>query len=429
VSVTAVAPAWTSIAQRRATPAATAAATPFHPLIRGALYLFVASLPFEYPGRSIPLEVTTITGCVFLLTTLIQPVRCFGRTPAALWCFAAFLYFFWVSFAIGGGAYPNEALKSFTAFLLLMLVFWAASNLLRDVRVSAGALLTLGIASAVLALLTVGGAVRLDPDWVKDSGRVTLLGQNANRAGLILGSGALALVGLAYAREHPLFRPRFFVWPMLAVIGLAMLQGASRGSLLALVVGLWTFTVGGRTIVANLRNAVIALCAVGLLAWAGWQLPLTRARFHRVEQLDLSGREEILPAAVGMVLERPLSGWGPSQNKYELGYRLPQQAHERRDTHNLVLEVLTSTGLLGGVPFLLGVGLCIWGAWKSRRGADGILPFAMAAAVLTANMSSNYIAFKLFWLVLAYGSAAGSRIAGRPDSPPSPTRVRGPRSC
>ncbi|HMH84268.1 MAG TPA: O-antigen ligase family protein [Gemmatimonadales bacterium] len=387
---------------------------PFHPLVRWAFWLFVASIPFEYPGRSIPVEVTTLTGCVFLLATLIQPRRCFERIPTALWCFGGFLYLFWVSFALTGGAYVSDALKSFLALVQLLLIFWAATNLLRDDRITTRALLTLGLACALLGLLTVSGFMHLEDDAVRVSGRIALFGQNANRAGLILGSGALALIGLTYGRDHKLLRPRSVVWPLVAVIGLAMLKGGSRGSLLALTVGLWTFALSGRSLVVKLRNSAVALLAVGLLVWGAYQSPLLRARFARAEAGNLAGREQIFPAAGLMFLQRPFAGWGGGENKYELASRLPVQDHDRRDTHNLVLEVLTSTGLLGAIPFLLGTAVCVWGAWRARRGAHGVLPLAMCATVLTGNMSGNYIALKLFWLVLAYATAAGSLVAPRP---------------
>jgi O-antigen ligase len=395
--------------------------------------VFVASIPFEFPDRTIPLEVTTITGCVFLLTTLFQPRRCFAQVPTALWCFGAFLYLFWVSFVVGGGAYLNEAIKSFTAFLQLVLIFWAAYNLMRDQAIATRALLGLGIACVLLGALTVTGAVNLDPDWVKHSGRVTLFGQNANRAGITLAAGALALVGLTYAQDRKLIRPRLLVWPLLGVIGLAMLQGGSRGSLLALTVGLWTFTIGGGTMLVKLRNTVVTVAGVALLAWAGWQSPLIRSRFERAKDMDFAGREQIFPTAARMFLERPLAGWGPNQNKYEIGYRLPD-GNTRRDAHNLVLEVLTSTGLLGGVPFLLGTGLCLWGAWRARRGGHGSLPVAMVVALLAANMSSNYIAFKLHWIVMAFGAAAGSLVAARRSDQaralrPAPVTARGVWPC
>jgi len=386
-----------------------------HWIIRWALYGFVASIPFEIPDRSIPLEVTTITGCIFLLATWRQPLRCFGRVPGALWAFGAFLYVFWVSFVLGGGGYLGDALKSFAAFLQLLLIFWAAFNVLREDTVATRALLAFGISCVLLGLLTVGGVMHMDSDWVSESGRETMFGQNANRAGLTLASGALALVGLTYGRDRQLIRPRWLVWPLVVVIALAIVKGGSRGSMLAFIIGLWTFTVAGRTIEMKLKNTVVATVAVVVLGWAAWQSPLVQARFEKAENLNLAGREEIFPIAGRMFLEKPLWGWGPAQNKYEIASRLPPlEGFTRRDSHNLVLEVVTSTGLLGAVPFFLGTGLCLWGAWKARRGIYGVMPVAMAATMMAANMAGNYIAFKLYWVVLALGAAAGSLMPRRP---------------
>src|SRR5439155_26549292 len=68
--------------------------------------------------------------------------------------------------------------------------------------------------------------------------------------------------------------------------------------------------------------------------------------------------------------------------------------------------VLSSTGLAGTIPLLAGLGLCCAGAWRARRGSHGILPLALLLVVLAANMSGNWIASKLLWLVLAYGLAS-----------------------
>lgn len=118
-----------------------------------------------------------------------------------------------------------------------------------------------------------------------------------------------------------------------------------------------------------------------------------------------------------MFREKPLLGWGPITNKYELGLRLHEIKHPRRDAHNMVLEVLTAAGVLGAVPFLFGVGLSTLAAWRARRGPHGMLPAALVAVVLVANMSGNHIAGKVFWLVFAYAVAAATYSAERGRQP------------
>ena len=133
---------------------------------------------------------------------------------------------------------------------------------------------------------------------------------------------------------------------------------------------------------------------------------------------SLAGRERIYPALLAMVKERPVLGFGPVNNKYELGIRLDERRFRRRDAHNLVLEVLSSTGLAGAIPFLVAVGLCVTAAWRARRSGHVTLPLAMAAAVLTANMSGNWIVSKLLWLVLAYAVASQGYGPGIGRHPP-----------
>lgn len=408
--MTALGTAWAPTARPGAIASTNPVGAAVHPLVRCAFYVFMFSLPFEWPDRSIPVEVTTLTGLVFLAATLIQPRVCYARRPTALWWFGAALYMYWVSFVVAGAAYPDDAVKAFVLRVQLLLIMWAAYNLMRDDRIATRALLTFGLACVALALLSVGGAVHLDAEWLKKSGRVALFGQNPNRAGLILALGALALVGLTYGRDRKLLRPRLLVWPLLVVIGIAIVNTGSRGSLLALTLGLWMFAAGGRSLLVKIRSAVVAVLVIAFLAGVAWQLPLMRKRFQQAQEGDFAGRERIFPAAWGLFLERPLLGWGPSQNKYELARRVPEEFRTWRDTHNLALELLTSTGALGTIPFLTGMGLCVWGAWKARRGNHGILPFAMLVALLVSNMSGNGIALKLLWIALAYGAATASLV-------------------
>ena len=46
--------------------------------VRAALYLFVLSIPFEMPNRTIPIEIPTLFGSLFLLATFVSR---HNRTP------------------------------------------------------------------------------------------------------------------------------------------------------------------------------------------------------------------------------------------------------------------------------------------------------------------------------------------------------------
>jgi O-antigen ligase len=141
---------------------------------------------------------------------------------------------------------------------------------------------------------------------------------------------------------------------------------------------------------------------------------IMRIRLEKVEEGNLSHREDIYPALLGMFREKPLLGWGPITNKYEVASRLGDAETGRRDAHNVALEILTATGVLGALPFFLGVLLCVRAAWRARTGPWGSVPLAMVLAVLAGNMSENRMAGPLLWLVLACAAASGSSVETRP---------------
>ena len=384
-------------------------------LVRWALYGFAFSLAFDAPDR-LPIEVTTFTGSLFLLATLWQPRLCYGRRPAALWWFGAYLCAYWVSSVFGYPTSGVQAAKSFVFYLQGVLIFWACFNLMRYDWITKRILLTIVIASTTLAAMTILGIGKL---YETDSGRAVVFGQDPNLAARTLCVGLLSVVGLAYGRAQRVLRPFLAALPLAALIGLAIILGGSRGQLVALAVGLWAFSLTGNTLGARVKHSIVAILAIGLLTWGALQSPVMRRRIEKARLGNLAQREDIFPAAWQMFKDRPLTGWGPaSQTVLATRLRLPPAQHQTRGTHNLFLAVLTSTGVLGAIPFMIGLWLCTWAAWKARRGTEGSLPFAQVAALWVANLTINFVVLKLQWVVLAYALASASFLT--PQAPQQP---------
>jgi O-antigen ligase len=158
------------------------------------------------------------------------------------------------------------------------------------------------------------------------------------------------------------------------------------------------------------------LLGIGFFFWLAFQSDIVRHRFMvALEEGEMSERELIYPAAWQMFMEKPVVGWGPVTNTTELGTRLGLYGHEDRiDAHNLILYVITATGIVGAIPFFLGTFLCVNAAWKGRGGAHGILPLAMIVTLLTSDMSVSGLNWKQHWLVLAYALASGAHFVARP---------------
>src|SRR5437762_14231500 len=80
---------------------------------------------------------------------------------------------------------------------------------------------------------------------------------------------------------------------------------------------------------------------------------------------------------------------------------------EHCDAHNLLLELFPALALAGAVPFLLGLEISVVAAWRGRTSPYGIVPLALIALFLVANVSTNLVAYKPFWWVLALALASG----------------------
>ncbi|HET7039027.1 MAG TPA: O-antigen ligase family protein [Gemmatimonadales bacterium] len=388
------------------------AAVRANPVVLGALYLFVASIPFELPHRALPLEVPTITGFLLLGAALLNPSVCFRRLPAPFLWFVAYLWVFALATWVSGVEQRAEVLRLFIAIAQLVLLFWVIVNLLADPRALRGVLLALTVACVVRAamqLLGVGATAR--EVWTGGA-RVTALGQNANLSAIILAAGLVTVLGLRGRAEGALPRLGLLAWPLAVLLGWAIIQTGSRGGLLCAGAGVAVFLLRGRTVAQRARNALLAVLAIGALAWGAYRSELMRNRFEAAaREGNLAGREKIYPAAIAMAGERPLLGWGPVANQAEIARRVDALEVGQRDAHNLVLELLTTTGLLGTAPFLAGLLLCVTHGVRARHGPAGVLPVAVLAAVLVGTIMGTWIASKILWLALALAAGTPKRSA------------------
>jgi len=392
------------------------AAAALHPIVLAAFYVMIVSFNFEMPNRSFGgWEIPAMTAALFLLTSPLALRACYGTLPGPLVSFGVFLWVFAVSTLVQGWVILGDVRHFFLVLLEALLVCWASVNLLARERVGTVALWCFVCSSVARAVLPMVGVGRTSYTVWTGGERVTAFGQNANFSAILLSAGLVTLLGLTYGKRGTPRWVRLLAWPMGALIGVAIVDTGSRGGLLALGAGLlaFVFTPAG-SLKVRLRNTAVATLAIGLLTAAALHTAVMRNRFEATTETgSMAGREQLFPSLVDMFLERPFAGWGPINNQYEVAARTTDMVKERRDAHNLLLELLTAEGLVGTVPFLIGLGICVVAAWRGRVSPYGIVPFALVALFLVANLSTNLVAYKPFWWVLGLGLAS-ARLAARP---------------
>src|SRR2546425_1365394 len=326
-----------------------------------------------------------------------------------------------MSAAWPGWVDATEVARFFLFFGQCIVVFWAGFNLLRDEKTARTVLWWFVLACLVRAALPLVGIGRTayQERWTGGE-RVTAFGQDPNFSGTLLAAGLITLIGLTHGPATSARRLRWLAWPLVALLGIAILDSGSRGALVALATGLLAFALSHtRTAGARLKRVLGVVVAVGALAFGAMQTEVMRGRLEETaEEGSMAGREKMFPALWNMFLEKPLAGWGPMNNQYELAKRAPFMDRTHRAAHNLFLELLTQTGLAGTLPFLVGLGLCVSAAWRWRQGQFGILPLALMALFLVANLSIDMLEHKPWWFVLALALASDPRApgAGEPDT-------------
>ncbi len=385
-----------------------------NPIIRWVFYGFVFSIPFEYPPRTIPVEVHTITGSIFLLVALLQPNICFRKPPKAIWWFGLYL-FIYLALTMLYSKYVDDAMIFFFNMLQAGFLFWACINLLRYEAIIKSAFLSFAFAAAAVAAMMVMGIGTTVYLSESEGTRFTVLGQDPNTVAANMSLGIIALIGLSYGLHANKLRYRLILWPMMALLGVCLVMTGSRGGMLALAIGILAFTLKRGNIRKILRNFIIILATLGFAGWVAINTEPMKSRYKKsVRSGDMAGRQYIYPAAYAMIEKKPILGWGPTNQQYELYQRTKHlefgnksKARKSKHTHNMVLETLTSIGLVGGIPFFICIGLCVWGGWKARASTQGILPFAMTMTILMVNMTVPWQAAKQGWMIFAYALTSG----------------------
>ena len=399
--------------QPQTVPARAVPATGVNPIVLAAFYLMVFSFNFEMPDRG-GWEVPAMTAALFIASTPLALRACYGRVPGAMLWFAAYLCIFVLASLVHVWIDFGDVRHYLIVLVEAVLVGWAGFNLCSRAVVGTGALWSFVFSALARAVLPMVGVGRTSYAVWTGGERVTAFGQNANFSAILLSAGLVTLLGLTFGRPGTSRRMRLAAVPIGLFIGAAIIETGSRGGLISLAAGLvaLVFTAGGNLKV-RLRNGAVTVLAIGALAYSAFTATVMKNRLEATAQTGtLAGREQLWPSLVDMFLEKPYIGWGPVNNQFEVAARTTDMVREHRDAHNLLLELLTAEGLAGAAPFLIGLGLCVVAAWRGRTSPFGIAPFALVALFLVANISTNLLAYKPFWWVLAVALASGQLAAG-----------------
>ena len=245
---------------------------------------------------------------------------------------------------------------------------------------------------------------------------------NPNPFGQILATSAVLAFYLARIHTRTAARTFAAAIALACVVGVVYTQ--SRAALIALLIV--AIAIG---VLQGVRLRVLAVALCGALAVGSLVIPQSLSQ--RVDALSdgtsatasyrdnnsLRGRTSENLAALDMWHDHPLIGVGPDNfevhyETYSAAIGIDQRA-QARGAHNLYLESLAETGVLGTAAFLGVLWLSVGGAWRARarlEGRDALLGEGVAVALVAflicaLTLHSAYARYE--WIFLGLGLAAG----------------------
>ena len=336
---------------------------------------------------------------------------------ARLWFGPArfFLVYFVVTAILTAGRYLIErtggegdisevrAYAQYAQAFLLYLIFFDLARDPRALRWWAGTFVVTTILLSLVANFGLAGAVGATAVGRGSAERVGVLGMNLNYQGLLYAAAITGLLCRAIARW-----PRFGWRDWLLAGGavsmlLALLRTGSRGGLVTLMAGVGAalyLMFRGRRWGAYALLVPLVLYGVGSAIMSS-EVIRVRILEETLEQGRLGARDELARESAGMVLERPWIGWGIKYTE-ELGART---GRIRIAAHNTYLQIATSFGVLGFMPWLLGLGATGLRLWRQRRDFRAAVLLAIFSALLVAMVPGNYAYGRFAWMFLAVAGA------------------------
>lgn len=320
----------------------------------------------------------------------------------------------------------------FDSYLIPVLVYFLARNLIRDRQWLDAAKFALVLAGLYVSALIIyehfTGQALLAPE----GDFANRYSQNLARSTAVFGNSAvsgafLAMIfpiTLSFLVVSPSPRVKLFLALTLPLIGLGLFFTYTRAAWLSTLVALIVL----QFFIPGLRRFLLPALALGVLVAIAFQgdlmsNPIFTERIS--SEGPIQGRLSLLDLGLRFFMDEPLFGIGFDNFR---NYTLALGTTEIINTHNSFMFILVSSGLVGLLPYLAGFALickeAVKGArWLAARGEVHLLaPLWVALICYLANalvidmVSAPYLNMVLFFLVGSHiGLLDGLRARQRPS--------------
>jgi len=268
-----------------------------------------------------------------------------------------------------GAIYLTQAAVTTMNFAKVVIIYVVIENIVTTTDRLRKVMLTMVIGG----LIPASGTIYHFLHHVVKDGRAAYYGTfgnpNEDAYGLVILVPIAAV--LAWRAGHLL---RLFLVGSIGLYLIATYTTFSRGGLLGLVAVLALFGWKQKSFVV--KALLIAMVAGGVIvAGMFWG---RKDDFSNISgDTTVNQRIATIKAGFEMFRDRPLFGVGPGDSLVAYPLYVPKDAHcgcqDQLVVHNAFIQVLSETGALGFIPFMILLGAAVLHAWQLQRIATGEL--------------------------------------------------------
>lgn len=247
----------------------------------------------------------------------------------------------------------------------------------------------------------------LDGFYYFSNGRLWLWGENPNSYSFVLGLGALIL-GHEITKDIKNVYKYICGISILMIIAYAFMSG-SRGTLICLGVGLLLLFID----FIKKHWAIFVVALVIALSWLNFffsnyteELSVFE-RFNDLQEGD--SRQVLIKNAMTLFYDSPF--WGYGVNGYE--YMKETSFHDIRDSHNMLVSILATSGLLGFTSILCFFKRIIASIRTSFRN-DKFATALFVYVFLISMKTGGIITYSMMWF--AYALILSNSLFNRNDA-------------
>lgn len=370
------------------------------------LYLFFFSLnfevwdPFNTGGN---FSVAKLTGFLYTFS-LIFKIQYFLKSPRGLKTHLRLILFFYIFLFLISlfniNVYSSDFIQFSILQNLILLVF-----LLNHERLNSG-VLEKSFIFFLLGSLVLAACFYLGIGLEKNvEGRVSLFGDNENIIGVRMVVSALVLthIILKYRKRISKFIYALLPFGYLPLVTL-MLNTGSRLSFISLFLGISVIFIlhKQRGVFSKILFLVVGVIAAIFLYDLALQSETLATRLtETAEEGNISGRDEIWLSILPLIEDNWIIGVGRT------GYieYITKLYGGIKSPHNVIVEVLAYTGIIGFMLFFGFIGKAFLNAYNYLRKYNEVIPFVFFVPILGIVFTAQILTLKLGWVIFAYAAS------------------------